>query len=158
MGWSEIISEVAVLILTVLNHFNFCIVVLWMFYKNLILTYTRPKVFVIKSYLFWICIFRGTQTFSSNHNVQFSISHCAEFFFSQKKIREMKWGQNNKHDITKTLGLLEVWVKVWMLLIFSLIEFNQPDQQIPSSPEGKYPRHYDPTGQPTGEITKRLMP
>ena len=33
---------------------------------------------------------------------------CAEFFFS-KIIRQMKAGQNNKYDITKASGLVQVW-------------------------------------------------
>ena len=47
--------------------------------------------------------------------MQISILHFvfrrqpAEFFFS-KKIRQMKAGQNNKYGITKTLGIVQVWV------------------------------------------------
>ena len=37
----------------------------------------------------------------------FFIRQCPEFFF-YKKNRQMKAGQNNKYDITKTSGLLEV--------------------------------------------------
>jgi hypothetical protein len=39
---------------------------------------------------------------------------------SPKKICQMKAGQNNKYDITKTLDLVQVWLKMYRFNLFAL--------------------------------------
>ena len=60
----------------------------------------------------------------------FFISHfvCerqpAEFFFS-KTITEMKAGQNEKHDITKISGFVQVW-RIYSWFSYGLTTYNRP--------------------------------
>ena len=67
-----------------------------------------------------ICIFSGTKNFASNYNIQIFIinfisrSQPAEILF-YKEIRQVKAGQNNRYDTTKTLRSDNLIINLWRL-------------------------------------------